>query len=296
LHVREILDTDAGSGNLSWSRGASMGTINAVYMEDNTFVSDETIAAVDAEAGSRYVFRHNSSTNMTVSMHDAVIVGARSALTWEIYQNDFTVTLDYTSGPIGIRGGTGVVFGNRITSASAYPFYTNAGNGIAATLYRACDNTHQAPWNAWCDGTAGKACFGTQTDAHSCSTDADCKGEAGACQDLDGSDTGYPCRDQMGMGGNTAHLPALFWDNTLNGTPVQLLVYNAFDTGEGVKPACGTDPTYTASTFIALDRDYCEDDATMPASCAGQSTNYAPFTYPHTMITDCTAYPSLCDR
>ena len=104
----------------SWS-AVALGTADAVYVENNYMYGNRHHIA--SNGGAKYVFRHNTAVANMHTRHYAQVdahgsgngwtTGTRS---WEIYNNDFQTDLTPGSGTandaIGVRGGTGVIFGN----------------------------------------------------------------------------------------------------------------------------------------------------------------------------------------
>ena len=269
IHIRDFW---ASGGNSVWNRPLGLGTSDAVFIEDCKFINPGN-AVTDCEGGS-YVFRYNQVTNGFVSSHDAIVTNLRACRKWEVYNNLFINTPGQTCTDIRLRGGTGVIFSNRIQGQP------DCGNAIQLQHYR-CDQTGGDPWTTLCSSTSGKACLGSaNTYPRTCSSDADCNGISGACINIDNPNdpTGHPCRDQIGWDGSKVMVsrPSLLWDNTQDG------VYFDPDT-----PRC--------SSYIAKGRDFCTGASSMPVSCNGVATSYVPFTYPHPLRTDCVKYPSLCD-
>ncbi len=274
--IRENVSNDGG--NRSWKRGPEFGTGEAVYLEGNYMehISGAVHMCVDSDAGGRFVFRYNTTTNCYPGTHDVSSIGnARSAFSWEIYNNTMTTTLNYASGLIGTRGGTGYVYNNTLIGTSAYPFY---GNVMHLTNYRSFGYASSSPWNIPCaSGNSLKVCTGTVTSARSCSTDADCGGESGACQYADdpaGDGQDYPCRDQIGRTGDMELRPALFWNNKLSVGSEAYSYVNPGVASEGY-----------VSQHIVLNRDYCQNNTTMPSSCNSIGTVYSAYSYPHPLTT-----------
>jgi hypothetical protein len=115
-----------------WSEDVVGGSIDALYVEDNTFAnshlydSSGTIyfwgnSAVQSYYGARTVFRYNSLTMSQIDQHGtAGMIGARW---WEIYDNTFNVVpTGNQSSYVVLRAGSGVVFDNHQTG-------TNLGGG-----------------------------------------------------------------------------------------------------------------------------------------------------------------------
>ena len=89
---------------------------NAAYFEDNTFLWNSTggtgaNAAIQNYYGSRTVFRHNTVWNAIIDQHGD---NSQHSGRWiEIYENDIYASVNFPNS-IAIRGGSGVVFNNRL--------------------------------------------------------------------------------------------------------------------------------------------------------------------------------------
>jgi len=174
-----------GSGDRSWTEPLTLGSDNAVYIEDNDFNYDYPFdGATDAYSGARLVFRYNNLTNTVLGVHGFDTGGYRATFSYEIYNNTFNKVTSGKVVAINLRGGTGVVFNNSLM-----------GNywGMNLVNYRTC--TDYA-------GGIGKC---TGDDAN------------------DGNTTpkevnfGWPCRDQIGRTTNQMSYPLHEWNNSLNG-------------------------------------------------------------------------------
>ncbi len=185
-----------GDADASWKRPLTLGTSNAVYIENNqynnslngTYIMSN---AVDSNNGGRYVFRHNDCDGGYVEAHGSQ--WGRGTFSYEVYENvirDSPVIWV----PFSFRGGTGVIFNN-----TAYNFLWGA-DRINIYYDRACG---PSGLECACDGT----CY------------------------IDGNQesTGWPCRDQLGRSTDygvdsvhpQTHEPAYEWNNTnyINGVP-----------------------------------------------------------------------------
>jgi hypothetical protein len=274
IHVREA---GPSGGNCSWSRPLGLGNADCVYVEDSLFVHsappggsyNTSRPATDSDAGGRMCFRHNTIKCNYTEMHDAIIGSMRSTRRWETYDNHWVETCGWDQyGLIGIRGGTGVMF-NNVTES----FTSSTAEESIVAVYRP-DQADSDPWDELCSNTSGKMCVLPGHVPAGCTDDSQCGGITGSCVTMDGpssSPTGYPCRDQFGLTGNKVQVsrPALSWNNLKTNAsavnPNTKFNFNPF-----------RNPSYTVAN-----RDFCEDDTTMPASCNGVTTNYVPYTYPH---------------
>jgi hypothetical protein len=192
-----------GRGDASWKEPLSLGTADAVYIEDCTFVDVWPDGVTDGYDGARYVFRHNKVTQTPavnaiggIGHHGFDTGGMRSTFSCEVYGNTFTGN-GWVFGRS--RGGTGVIFDNTVTGEVGF---------YLLVYYRSSDREdvmrQVSGWGALCDGT----------------------------NPLDGNEdaTGYPGRDQPGRstdaGRETPQLlePVYAWGNTLNGKEVGVAV------------------------------------------------------------------------
>ena len=111
-----------GGGDISWSSPPTYGpaSTNCLYMEDN-FITNSvgyvaSVGAMDGNTGSRVVFRYNTIWNDVYNNHGTETEGrARSQRSYEIYNNTFNATFGIFSACL-LRGGSGVVFSNTISS------------------------------------------------------------------------------------------------------------------------------------------------------------------------------------
>ena len=128
--------------NLAYGRNASGGwdvdvvpgdpSYNAAYFEDNTFIWNSTAAAganaaIQSYYGARTVFRHNELHNALIDTHGD---NTPHAGRWyEYYENDIYRNVNFSQ-PFQLRGGSGVVFNNRLHNQ---PGAAGAGNIVLWT-------------------------------------------------------------------------------------------------------------------------------------------------------------------
>jgi hypothetical protein len=169
-----VADLRAGSmGDGAFTEPVGFGGPNFLFIEDSTFWKHCTEAGVspfvtDAQAGGKYVFRHNYVRDAATGWHGTES-GApeRGGYAFEIYENEYywPITNNRYHTAIFQRGGTALVYNNTATN-------------------------YQALWKSWVHratrewGRFGQ-CDGTQ--AHD--------GNAGVSEA-----PGYPCLDQVGRG------------------------------------------------------------------------------------------------
>ena len=152
-----------GTQHYHWSRPPGLGSNNAVFVENCTFngVAD-SVNAIDANYGGRFVFRCNTLNDFYVEAH-SVQGNNRATRSWEIYNNTFNQVNKAMWVPMFLRGGTGVVFNNTLTGT-----WNTA--GIALDNVRDCETRSVS---GRCDGSSP--------------WDGNQAGQGG-----------YPCRDQIG--------------------------------------------------------------------------------------------------
>lgn len=113
-----------GKGSYSWSLPVSLGSEEAVFIEDNVFYHDEIYGhPVTAVDGGRFVFRYNTMYVSATGYSDVDAHGNyfndRSTYSFEIYNNDLNFERPYHSYGIYLRGGRGVVFNNEMNTSGS---------------------------------------------------------------------------------------------------------------------------------------------------------------------------------
>ena len=262
-HITYVNDAEFGFArtygkDASWETSDALGSADAIFVEDSTFtwnVSSPGAGAHvnDGEHGARLVIRHNTIQNGQLQWHDTGSTQqARSTRTVEIYGNQLVCSVnDCGWGAVGLRGGTGVAFDNKI------PLYPGGyENGAVTQIYRV-DQPGGVPWAHQCDGVvdricstfrshcsggdhrtcgAGDECAGIGTCEDTCTSDAECPAGARCLTKFDGhaDATGWPCRDQTGRGMDDpltheqASSPFYWWNNLdLGGKPATVTVADA---------------------------------------------------------------------
>jgi hypothetical protein len=217
-----ILVKESDGGYVSWATPLSLGSKNALYVENNNFnfsSGDAGAVATDCGGGGRVVVRYNIFKYITVGFHGTDSTsGIRSCFSYEVYNNTFQADSPVYMALGNIRGGTGVIFNNTFTGQFTIP--------IRITNYRTCSG-----YGAFCNGTWSGRCDGNDP--------------------LDGNSPGmqgYPCYDQIGRSTGQTLEPLYEWNNTFNGANAQIFVY-LFD-------GC-TNPS--VSDHIKQGRDYYSD-------------------------------------
>jgi hypothetical protein len=215
-----------------------LGDTNAVYVESSTFTFRGQANVIDCNYAGRYVFRHNSVINSSIDAH-SVQGWNRACRRWEVYNNTIQLVNARYFTPIFIRGGTGVIFNNTITGNWTEPF-------ISFDNVRSFDS--RPDWFPIGPTKPGVCRGSSPWDGNQLSN-------------------GWPCRDQIGRGGDNSAWtatnpypaqsaePAYIWNNTINGTPATVQIRN--DSGE----------------WIQSGRDYVQNSGARPG--------YSAHVYPH---------------
>jgi hypothetical protein len=184
-----------------WAQAPPAGSWpGIVYIEDNQIQNTHSGAInwIDGNYGGRYIARFNTITNTGSAATYAEVHSVqglnRAVQHWEFYKNTLTQTAAGNFGFAFIRGGSGVVWGNRVTGS--------------LTRDLTLDNMR------------------SQSAVPSVGA---CNGSSNWDQNLGGM-SGYGCRDQIGRQRDAALWspgqpytqdlrPAYFWGNERNGVP-----------------------------------------------------------------------------
>jgi hypothetical protein len=179
--------------HILWTQQSILGTNGGIiYIEDNHFQNtSNNINNADSNYGGRYVYRFNNTTSGRQGAEFHSVQGFnRAGQRFEIYKNTGANPSGW-SGVTFLRGGTGVVFGNRLIGSSW-------GFGVIMDNVRSEGDP---------GGGVGR-----------------CNGSSNWDQNTSGQ-SGYACRDQIGRAYDTelwapgrpykqVLQPAYFWDNT----------------------------------------------------------------------------------
>ena len=252
---RDGVTCTGGWGDGSWAYPLAPGTIQAHYIEDNTWTSDGLAAIVDSNTGARTVVRRNTLSYSYVGSHGTDSGQRQRGQRWlEVYDNTFNfppgVPVPFVT---WIRGGSGVVFNNKV--------YLDRQAGFNWFVYhknlRSDDPSNRTfpPWES-----------STQR-APNCDGTAPWDGNTG-----DPSGKGYRCLDQPGAGTSVdfkdidvpANVPA---QNTLE--PIYVWGNLANDAPENCGNqswSCGSDGVVVAGRDIIY---------------GTPRPGYVPFAYPH---------------
>lgn len=200
VDVEGLHSTDVYPGDYNWSHPLSLGSSDAVYIEDSRFVwTSQTDGGYDLYNGAKVVFRFNALEGATIGDHGLDSSAGRATLLQEIYNNTSSAKSFDTYTFWNTRGGTQLIFNNTTSGwgqfADIRVYRSDSGYGWGN------GNTCVSNSN-WIDGNTGH---------------------------------GYPCRDQVGRGPETAPandwpvktttavyseklMPTYLWANTINGS------------------------------------------------------------------------------
>jgi len=111
-------------GDEEWNRPLSLGTEQAVYIEDCLFSKQGApYGIIDAHNGGRFVIRHNKVINHHVSTHHADMeIGYRGVHSYEIYENEWIADGNEIWSTLTLRGGTGVLYNNTFNTSNGGAF------------------------------------------------------------------------------------------------------------------------------------------------------------------------------
>jgi len=244
-----------GNGDSSYTTANSLGTVDAVYIEDNTITMDYVNydGFTDVHDGGRIVVRYNTITNIGINSHGYDSTPApyeRSIRQWEIYKNTFSAT-ENIARAFHARGGTGVVYHNTITNTG--------GGGYGLQL------------NYFCVCTDESSCGWTECTSY-------------PCQDQPGRGL------DTGQGTAQALEPVYEWSNCGSGDEdanddgvCDSNSGNDVDVGVYTFPTC-TNPTYdNVSDIVVEDQDYYNDTKLI---------GYTALTYPHPLRDEAEVVPT----
>jgi hypothetical protein len=231
---------DYGDG--SWADGLYLGTERAIYVENSTLTANSNPFVngfMDGLDGARVVYRYNTFTQGFIGSHGTDTGQRRRGIrSMEIYENNFSFPVGMAVDRIvWFRGGTGVMFNNRVSGVDI-----SGGFNALANHHNYRDNNNVFLWGL-CDGTSPY--------------DQNQPGQ-----------TGYRCVDQPGSGtskdlagvetppgqwvGNIVD-PIYVWNNTVNGAPNNCGTFGCGDDGHvkvGRDIIFGTArPGYTSYTY-----------------------------------------------
>lgn len=282
---------NSDGGITAWLQPLQEGSINAMYIEDNTFNIDNagTDDSVDAYSGARLVIRYNALLNAHVGFHGTDSGSTRSMLWVEVYNNHFINNSPDGARNGTMRGGSGVWFNNIYGGSHAW-------DGLTLQSFRFC-GTNYSTWGpvgpnlnlgSTDPNNIGSRTLHTSTAAPSssnvylcsgnkerlCAATSDCTAHSeGTCSvHFDGTGTGnYPAHDQVGMSPGQVENAVYGWSNT--GFNMEI-----FDGGSS---CVGGLPL---STLIATPRNYINNGTT-------PKPGYTPFVYPHPLQGTTTVQP-----
>ena len=246
-----------------WSTPINLGSVEAVYVEDNNFSVDTVGNAgsnppsshqimFDMKWGGKLVARYNTTTNIDAMTHGIQANDERGVRKWEVYGNTYASTWSQSDQFFESMSGSGLVYYNQdLSSVSGF-------TDIALIdLLRVRSSVGE--WG-YCDGVG----------AGSLRYDGDATGQAG-----------WLCRDQVGAGQDSfqwvetwdtssvptqSQAPAYFWSNPLlNRTLPTAPVFETSAVANYIKP--NRDYYWHTASFDGTSGMGCGTLANRPATC-----------------------------
>lgn len=225
LQTFSIYGADIGSdgGFTPWTFPLTLGTTNAVYIEDCVLdydLNDQAEDSIDMYTGGRVVIRHNLFKSVSQGFHGTDSGNNRSPHSFEVYQNTYinNSNINQKVRYCTVRGGTGVIWGNTYSGTTDW-------NGVTVQFFRAYST--QSAWQQ-CDGTVWQLGSTNLSNigSRTCSigggvgfnsTDKETLGTFGGSftRGFDGTGTqGYPGRDQPGYTTGQVANAVYMWNQT----------------------------------------------------------------------------------
>ena len=271
-------------GDASFAYPDTMGTAEALFVEDNTFTNDQSINpyyyANDGYMGGRVVYRYNTYTNAFWGSHGTETAGRwRGLRQFEIYNNTFTLSGVAYPSVIGVRGGVGVIFNNTLTLTGGAEI-----NQIAdLSNYRTTDPRDNSPWH-FCNGK--NVWDGNQDSSGYPCLDQPGRGQGGLLSNFNPTPVGWP---------HQAPSPIYLWNNTNTAGKPQVVVLSGAvivrgrDYYEQITPfmgssGIGSGPLANRPTTCTPKVAYWATDQQTLYQCSVTDTwtvYYRPYTYPH---------------
>ncbi len=251
------------AGYQGWQRALTLGTNNAVYIENNTFNYPANYSgddSIDAYNGARLVIRYNVFNSTTQGFHGCDSGSRRSAHSYEVYNNSYINNGTTQLRKATLRGGTGVFYNNTYggTGAAWWEIYLANYRSLGAESdWGICDGTDYRILPTLADHvdysvvstTEGSYYCSVSRDTP-CTVVGDCPGGETCDSYLDGAAAdGYACRDQIGRTTNQVLSPLYIWNN-------------------------GSIGAATASSHVVAERDYYETAGTV-------KPGYSAYSCPH---------------
>lgn len=186
-------------GDNSWASPNTLGTQQAMFVEDNTFTNNQSTSwhryAADGWNGGRVVYRYNTFNNCTWANHGTESSGRwRGQRQFEVYENTWTWNLQGQGFPavVSSRGGVGVVFNNTVTVTNG-----TLSSVFDVSYYRSTQSF--APWGQ---------CPSIWDQSSTVCLDQTGRGDGNLLSGFTPTPSGWP---------NQAADPTYIWNNKING-------------------------------------------------------------------------------
>jgi hypothetical protein len=279
--ISDYLDSEYGNspttfmGQFSALLPLGLGTADAVYIEDSTFIStgpNVYFPILDSSSGGqRTVFRHNTLTGPCLLYSHWSQGTEWDGHKYEVYNNIFDAgSMGEGLYPFRFESGTGVVFDNTFKNYGDMTLHVDEGRGCGGSKVPPALDCNGA--RAW-DSNGG-----------------------------DANAPGWPCMGQIGVGcisGGCArnsmdNVPLILWNNgaqdgcSSGGACTNSLTVNVGNQDGNTNDKCSrATSNYIRSTphSASVSKyngavDFCQS-ATKPPTCGIYTNNYIPYPYPH---------------
>jgi hypothetical protein len=230
-HTKVYMEgVSATTANDAWTQAAQWGTDKAIFIEGNTFTTNDSSPSdsansIDSHGGARYVIRYNTFNDGRVETHSACEASVRGTRSMEVYNNVFNGASSAWMAWIRHRGGSLVATKNLVSGR------WNPGSGAVMMDNRRSTNDGSCTAFGFCNGESAND-TNIENSAHGDAVD------------------GYICLDQPGAGtgavGSQTSDPIYIWGNVAGKVCIG---------GANVRGACTTDedcPSSTCSTPTML--------------------------------------------
>ena len=220
----------------SWLNPHTMGTASAIYIEDSSFSCSACVTyglgynfgtVTDAQHGAKFVVRHSTMSNMSVSSHDVGVGLDAGTRQYESYSNTFACTGSASWGcfdSMVFRGGTNMIYNNSIAIDPAE--LAGWGDAIFSQIFRrSSPGGGQIPWNGIVVGNPN-VIIAPGNNPDGCPGGAGCSGPStgGICSDFYPHDTTTNHLACFAQASNCYSNPALTLGNSFCGAAIYSLL------------------------------------------------------------------------
>lgn len=131
-----------------WYAAYTFGTINSVYIENNSISRTTGYAryAIDGDSSGNFVFRYNDVTTLTAT-HGLRVYSGSAIRAWEVYNNKWDYPDSTWKYIFWARGGSGYIYNNVVNSGSRTDYFISFDNqrSVPGGAYYMAYNGFQVP-------------------------------------------------------------------------------------------------------------------------------------------------------